>query len=80
HVRIRPRTPHLNGKVERVQRTVREEHWDGVVGGPVSEWEKELQAYVRFYNNKRLHSALGYSAPLVYALERLPQAQVYHIS
>jgi len=74
HVHIRPRTPHLNGKVERVQRTVREEHWDGVVAGSVLEWEKGLQAYVRFYNNKRLHSALGYSAPLVYALERLPQA------
>ena len=80
HVHIRPRTPHLNGKVERVQRTIREEHWDGVVGGSVSEWERGLQAYVRFYNNKRLHSALGYSAPLVYALERLPQAQIYHIS
>jgi transposase InsO family protein len=74
HVRIRPRTPHLNGKVERVQRTVREEHWDGVVEGSVSQWERGLQAYVRFYNSKRLHSALGYSAPLVYALERLPQA------
>jgi transposase InsO family protein len=74
HVHIRPRTPHLNGKVERVQRTVREEHWDGVVAGSVLEWEEGLQAYVRFYNNKRLHSALGYSAPLVYALERLPQA------
>jgi transposase InsO family protein len=80
HVRIRARTPHLNGKVERVQRTVREEHWDGVVGGSVSEWERGLQAYVRFYNRKRLHSALGYSTPLMYALSRLPRAQIYHIS
>jgi len=80
HARIRPRTPHLNGKVERVQRTVREEHWDGVVGGSVSEWERGLQAYVRFYNKKRLHSALGYSTPLVYAVSRLRQAQIYHIS
>jgi hypothetical protein len=63
--------------VERVQRTVREEHWDGVVGGPVSEWERRLQTYVRFYNNKSFgegHSALGYSTPLKYASERLPQA------
>ncbi len=76
HVRIRPRTPHLNGKVERVQRTMREEFWDGVLAGTVLEWEKGLQAYVRFYNKKRLHSALGYSAPLVYAQERLPQARI----
>jgi transposase InsO family protein len=58
HVHIRPRTPHLNGKVERVQRTIREEHWDGVGEGSASEWEKGLQSYVRFYNGKRLHSAL----------------------
>jgi transposase InsO family protein len=77
HVRIRPRTPHLNGKVERVQRTMREEHWDGVVGGSVENRERRLQAYVRFYNSKRLHSALGYSTPLVYAVNRLPRAQIY---
>jgi len=80
HVRIRPRTPHLNGKVERVQRTMREEHWDGVVKGSVEDWERRLGAYVRFYNTKRLHSALGFSTPLMYALERLPQAHIYHIS
>lgn len=80
HVRIRPRTPHLNGKVERVQRTMREELWDGVLPGTVGEWEQRLQAYVRFYNTHRLHSALGYSAPLVYAQQRLAQAGIYHIS
>ena len=42
--------------------------------GRVSDWEKSLQSYVCFYNKKRLHSALSYRAPLVYALERLPQA------
>ena len=80
HARIRPRAPHLNGKVERVQRTVQEEHWDGVNPGSVEDWERRLQAYVRFYNTKRLHSALGFSTPLVYALSRLRQAQIYHIS
>ncbi len=29
HARIRPRSPHLNGKVEPVQRTFQEESWDG---------------------------------------------------
>jgi transposase InsO family protein len=57
HTRIRPRTPHLNGKVERVQRTVQEEFWDGVLSGALTEWERQLQDYVRYYNHHRLHSA-----------------------
>jgi transposase InsO family protein len=73
HTRIRPRSPHLNGKVERVQRTVKEEFWDGIGPGPLQEWERFLQHYVRFYNRARQHSALGYTAPMEYALERLPQ-------
>jgi transposase InsO family protein len=81
HTRIRPRSPHLNGKVERVQRTVQEEFWDGVEPGPLDEWERFLQDYVRFYNRTRQHSALGYKAPMQYALERLPrQARLSHIS
>ena len=73
HTRIRPRSPHLNGKVERVQRTVQEEFWDGIAPGPLDEWERFLQDYVRFYNRVRLHSALDYATPLKYALQRLPQ-------
>jgi transposase InsO family protein len=80
HARIRPRSPHLNGKVERVQRTVREEHWDGVGPGPLEEWERSLQDYLRFYNRRRLHSALGYTPPMAYALQRLPRARISHVS
>lgn len=50
HVRIRPRQPHLNGKVERVQRTIQEELWDGITPGSPEEWRRQLQAYLRFYN------------------------------
>lgn len=81
HTHIRPRSPHLNGKVERVQRTVQEEFWDGIGPGPVHEWKRLLQDYVRFYNRLRQHSALGYKAPMEYALQRLPrQARVSHMS
>lgn len=81
HSRIRPRSPHLNGKVERVQRTVQEEFWDGIGPGPLEDWERFLQDYVRFYNRARLHSALGNTTPLQYALDRLPrQARLSHIS
>jgi len=80
HTHIRPRSPHLNGKVERVQRTVREEYWDGVGTGPVEDWERGLQDFLRFYNRSRLHSALGYTAPMAYALQRLPRARISHVS
>jgi len=65
HARIRPCSPHVNGKVERAQRTVQEEYWDGVGPGPVEEWERGLQDYLRFYNRRRLHGAHGvcFAAP-----------------
>ena len=81
HTHIRPRCPHLNGKVERVQRTVQEEFWDGIGPGPLEDWERWLRDYVRFYNQRRQHSALGYATPMEYALQRLPrQARVSHMS
>lgn len=81
HTRIRPRCPHLNGKVERVQRTVQEEFWDGIEPGPLDQWHPFLQDYLSFYNRVRQHSALGYATPMEYALQRLPrQARVSHIS
>ncbi len=81
HARIRPRSPHLNGKVERVQRTVQEEFWDGIGPGPLEEWERFLQDYLRFYNRTRLHSALDYATLMKYALQRLPQrARLSHMS
>jgi len=80
HTRIRPRSPHLNDKVERPQRTVREEYWDGIGPRPVEEWERGLQDYLRFHTRRRLHSALGYTAPTAYALQRLPRARISRVS
>jgi transposase InsO family protein len=81
HVRIRPRTPRLNGKVERVHRTMQEEFWDAVEDSSPGRWGRWLSDYVRLYNRRRIHSALGYKTPSEYALERLPQqAPVSHMS
>ena len=81
HACIRPRSPHLSGKVERGQRTVQEEFWEAIGPGPLQDWECWLQDYVRFYNRRRQHSALGYATPMEYALQRLPrQARVSHMS
>jgi transposase InsO family protein len=80
HVHIRPHTPRLNGKVERVQRTVAEELWDHLAPGTLAAWQRRLQSYRRFYNERRPHSALGYQAPLAYALARLPAEAISHMS
>lgn len=67
---IRPRSPHLNGKVERVQRTALDEFWysadldDPAVVDRFAEWQ-------RFYNASRPHSSLGGRTPA----ERLQQLQ-----
>ena len=74
HARIRPRTPHLNGKVERVQRTIAEEYWDGVTTPPGPDWEDGLQAYLRLYNRLRPHRSLDYLPPWRYAQQRLAEA------
>jgi transposase InsO family protein len=80
HARIRPRTPHLNGKVERVQRTVAEEYWDGVTSESLDAWKRGLARYLRFYNDKRLHSALGCLPPAAYAQRRLSETALSHLS
>jgi len=81
HVRIRPRTPHLNGKVERVQRTIAEEYWDGVTSPPDPAWEQGLQAYLHTYNRQRPHRSLDYETPWRYARKRLAEAApVSHIT
>lgn len=80
HAHTRPRCPHLNGKVERVQRTCAEEFWDGVIGSDLLLWERALQAYVHFYNTARLHSALGYDTPARFARQRLPDPPLSHVS
>jgi transposase InsO family protein len=54
----RPRAPHLNGKVERVQRTALEEFWSTVdPKGP--DLAARLEEWRTFYNHHRPHSALG---------------------
>jgi len=81
HARIRPRTPHLNGKVERVQRTIQEEYWDGVTSSPGPAWERGLQAYMEAYNRRRPHRSLDYETPWRYAQRRLAAgAQISHIT
>ena len=67
---IRARSPHLNGKVERAQRTVLDEFWARAdLAAP--DIADQLADWFEFYNTSRPHSALGGLAPA----ERLTMLQ-----
>lgn len=60
----RPYTPRTNGKVERFIQTLLRE-WAYATGYPSSARRtRALEAYLRFYNAERRHTALGYQPPL----------------
>jgi putative transposase len=64
HHRIRPHCPEENGVIERSFRTLREA-LEGQELTNLLEAERVLARLVRWYNEKRLHSALGYLPPVV---------------
>jgi len=60
----RPHAPHLNGKVERSQRTDRMEFWPTVrLSSPKEELVKQLSQWQEFYNQDRTHTALHCKTP-----------------
>ncbi len=72
HVYIKPRTPRLNGKVERSHRIDEEEFYallEGVVIDGAATLNGKLREWEQFYNYQRPHSALGGQTPY----ERLRQ-------
>jgi transposase InsO family protein len=72
HHYIKPRTPRLNGKVERSHRIDAEEFYqllDGVVIDDTKVFNDKLREWENFYNYHRPHGALGGQTPY----ERLKQ-------
>lgn len=64
HLRIKPRRPQTNGKVERfIQTLLREWAYRFTYHSSV-EREHWLTPYLHFYNFHRAHSALNYNAPV----------------
>lgn len=64
HVRTSPFYPQSNGKIERWHQSLKGECLRPGVPGSVEEARRLLANYVAHYNQIRLHSAIGYVAPL----------------
>ncbi|MFC7738907.1 IS481 family transposase [Roseomonas sp. GCM10028921] len=73
---IPPRSPHLNGKVERVQRTVLEEFW-ATVDARAPEAGDQLAEWVHHYNWDRPHEALGGLCPIDRVCECLDKTPLW---
>jgi len=75
-----PRSPRLNGHVERMQRTFRDEFYTWPLPSGIAELQGELDAYLDYYNHRRPHMALGGLAPLEFLAkmqeESVPQSQM----
>jgi putative transposase len=65
HHRIRPHCPEENGVMERANRTLRES-LEELEASNRYEAEEAIRKVVEHYNLHRLHSALGFKAPMAY--------------
>ncbi len=71
---IKPGSPHLNGKVERSQRTDKEEFYS-TVNLNLDELKNEtLPEWQHYYNWQRAHGSLKVKTPMDIVCERLEQA------
>jgi transposase InsO family protein len=63
HVYIKPRSPQLNGKVERSHRTDQEEFYHLLTYADDVDLNRKLQEWERFYNLDRPHGAFNGKTP-----------------
>jgi putative transposase len=63
HVFIPPASPYFNGRVERFNRSLNDECLALNVFDTLSEAEKAIRDYLKFYNSERPHQTLGYRTP-----------------
>ena len=71
HVYIKPRTPQLNGKVERSHRTDQQEFYQLLSYKGDVDLEQRLAQWERFYNYDRPHSAFAGKTPYEALREKL---------
>jgi transposase InsO family protein len=68
HVRTSPYYPQSNGKLERWHGSLKRECIRPNCPRDVEEAKRQIDRYVRHYNEVRLHSAIGYVTPAGYLL------------
>jgi transposase InsO family protein len=71
HVYIKPRSPQLNGKVERSHRTDKDEFYQLLTYRDDVDLNKKLAVWERFYNFDRPHGAHGGKTPYEALREKL---------
>jgi len=71
HVYIKPRTPQLNGKVERSHRTDKDEIYQLIDYRDDVDLERKLAAWERVYNYDRPHSSHRGKTPYEVLREKL---------
>src|SRR4051794_19131170 len=75
HVRTSPFYPQSNGKLERYHRTVKSKALRVAAPSSADEARRVVEQFVEYYNNERLHSAIGYIAPRDHLEGRTTQIQ-----
>jgi putative transposase len=69
-----PRSPKMNGKIERYNRTIQEEFADwhlDELGYDIPEFNRQLMDFLIWYNTKRPHWTLSLKSPMIFLLEEL---------
>jgi transposase InsO family protein len=64
HVRTSPYYPQSNGKLERFHRTIKHECIRPNTPVSLEDAKRIVKDFIGTYNNERLHSAIGYIAPV----------------
>lgn len=76
HQFIYPKSPKINGVVERFNRTIQEEFIsrNDEIYYNVEEFQGKLSGYLDWYNHKRPHASLGYLSPMQFINSNFPES------
>lgn len=76
HQFIYPKSPKINGVVERFNRTVQEEfiNRNDEIYFDLEAFQVKLTGYLDWYNNKRPHASLGYLSPMQFINKSFPES------